>query len=105
MDITFKELDEHFKTYFDLTVAQGQIRLSPGVRKNVKAFVQWTRDEIRLGRDPSDTAFPIEQVVDLIRRYNTHEKYKADSKTLAEAAKPEKFKEATKSGKIGSQPF
>jgi hypothetical protein len=26
-DITFKELDDHFKTYADLTVAQGQIRL------------------------------------------------------------------------------
>ena len=24
MDITFKELDDHFKTYSDLTVAQGQ---------------------------------------------------------------------------------
>lgn len=42
-DITFKELDEHFKTYFDLSVLQGQIRLNPGVRKNIKAFVQWTR--------------------------------------------------------------
>ena len=96
MDVTFKELDEHFKTYFDLTAAQGQIRLNPGIRKNIKAFVQWTRDEIRLGREPGDTAFPIDQITDLIRRYHTHEKYKTDSRTLAEAAKPEKFKEATK---------
>jgi hypothetical protein len=90
-DITFKELDEHFKTYFDLSLVQGQICLNPGVRKNIKAFVQWTRDELRLGRDPSDTAFPILQVTDLIRRNHTHEKYKMDSETLAEAAKPEKF--------------
>ena len=95
MDVTFKELDEHFKTYFDLTAAQGQIRLNPGIRKNIKAFVQWTRDEIRLGREPGDTAFPIDQITDLIRRYHTHEKYKTDSRTLAEAAKPEKFKEAS----------
>ena len=73
LDITFKELDEHFKTYSDLTVAQGQIRVRPGTRKNIKAFVQWTRDEIRLGRDPSATPFPIELVSDLIRRYKTHE--------------------------------
>lgn len=65
-------------------------------RKNIKAFVQWTCDEIRLGRNPADTSFPIDQASDLIRRYKTHEKYQADSKTLAEAAKPEKFKEATK---------
>jgi hypothetical protein len=45
MDITFKELDDHFKTYSELTVAQGQIRFCPGVRKNIKAFVQWTCEE------------------------------------------------------------
>ena len=96
MDITFKELDEHFKTYSDLTVAQGQIRIRPGTRKNIKAFVQWTRDEICLGRDPSVTPFPVDQVGDLIRRYKTHEKFQTDSKTLAEAAKPEKFSEGMK---------
>jgi hypothetical protein len=42
LDINFKELDDHFKTYSDLTVAQGQIRIRPGTRKNIKAFVQWT---------------------------------------------------------------
>jgi hypothetical protein len=32
-DMTFKELDDHFKTYSELNVAQGQIRLRPGVQK------------------------------------------------------------------------
>jgi hypothetical protein len=96
LDVTFKELDKHFKTYSDLTIAQGQIRVRPGTRKNVKAFVQWARDELRLGRDPSIIPFPIERVGDLIRRYKTHEKYLADAKTLSEAAKPDKFKESTK---------
>jgi hypothetical protein len=66
------------------------------VRKNIKAFVHWTRDELRLGRDPSISPFPVDQVSDRIRRYKTHEKYQNDSKTLAEAAKPEKFKESIK---------
>lgn len=79
MDVTFKELDDHFKTYSDLTAAQGQIRIRPGTRKNIKAFVQWTRDEIRLGRDPSLTPFPVAQVGELIRRYKTHEKFQNDS--------------------------
>ena len=96
LDVTFKELDEHFKTYSDLTVAQGQIRVRPGTRKNIKAFVQWARDELRLGRDPAASAFPIDLVSDLIRRYKTHEKFLIDSKTLSEAARPEKFKESTK---------
>jgi hypothetical protein len=38
LDITFKELDEHFKTYSDLTVAQGQIRVRPGTRKKSKCL-------------------------------------------------------------------
>ena len=45
LDVMFKELDKHFKTYTDLTAAQGRIQILPGVRKNIKAFVQWTRDE------------------------------------------------------------
>ena len=96
MDISFKDLDEHFKTYSDLTAVQGQIRIRPGIRKNIKAFVQWSRDELRLGHEPKMTPFPVDQVSDLIRRYKTHEKYLSDSKTLSEAAKPEKFKESTK---------
>lgn len=54
----FKELDEHFETYADLTQAKGQIRIRPGTRKNIKAFVQWTRDELRLGRDLTANHFP-----------------------------------------------
>jgi hypothetical protein len=42
------------------------------------------------------TPFPVEHVNELIRRYKTHEKFLTDSKTLSEAAKPDKFKESTK---------
>jgi hypothetical protein len=48
LDITFKKLDNHFKTYPDLSAAHGQIYIRPGTRKNIKAFVQWTRDKICL---------------------------------------------------------
>ncbi|KAI2511672.1 hypothetical protein MHU86_2738 [Fragilaria crotonensis] len=95
-NMTYRELDEHFKTYSELSAAQGQTRVRVGTRKNIKAFVQWTRDEIRLGRDPSSVPFPANQTTDLLRRYKTHEKFQTDSKTLAEAAKPEKFKESMK---------
>ncbi len=75
LDVTFKEHDEHFKTYSDLTFAQGQICVRPGTRKNIKAFVQWTRTELRLGRDPAASPFPIDLVSNLICRYKTHEKF------------------------------
>ena len=39
MDITtVKELDEHFKTYSDLTIVQGQIRVRPWHTKEHKGF-------------------------------------------------------------------
>jgi hypothetical protein len=95
---TFKELYEHFKSYSELSAGpQGQIRVRVGIRKNIKAFLQWTpRDEIRLARDPSTTPFPVGQVTDLIRGYKTHKKFQSDSKTFAEAAKPGNFTESTK---------
>ena len=40
--------------------------------------------------------FPIDRVSDLIWCYKTHQKFLMDSKTLAEAAKPKKFKDGTK---------
>ena len=40
MDKTFKEFDSYFKTYSNLTQAQGQIRLLPGIKRNIKAFIQ-----------------------------------------------------------------
>ena len=62
---------------------------------SIKAFVQWSREEVRLVCNPAATAFPVDQVRDLICHYKTHEKFQADSKTIAEAAKPDKFKMAT----------
>jgi hypothetical protein len=91
MDKSFTELDSEFKTYSDLTQNQGQVRLLPGTKRMIKAFIQWVRDERRLGRDPSSRAFPVAEVPNLLRRYKTHEQYKKKATTLSDAAKPEKF--------------
>ncbi len=93
---TFKELDDHFKTYSELTVSQGQICFRPGTRKNIKTFVQLTKDEIHLGRDPGTTVFQVDRVSNLIQSYKTHEKFVNYSKALADAAKPDKFKDSAK---------
>ena len=37
---TMEELQEDLKSFSDLTVAEGRIRLSPGPRKHLKAFIQ-----------------------------------------------------------------
>jgi hypothetical protein len=63
MNKGFTELDYEFKTCCELTVNQGQVRLLPGTKRNIKAFIQWVRDERRLGRDPFTMAFPAENVL------------------------------------------
>ena len=90
-DITDDDLNDSFKTFSTLTVAQGQIRMLPGQKKKVKAFNQWVKDQFRLGLNPADTEFPVIQTTALLKRANTHKKYTEKAKTLSEAAKPEKF--------------
>ena len=40
IDKDINEVEEDFKTYSNLTVNQGQIRLPPGTKRQIKAFVQ-----------------------------------------------------------------
>ncbi len=58
-DKTSHEMDSDFKTYSTLTQAQGQIRLLPGTKRSIMAFIQRSKDELRLGRDPAFTAFTV----------------------------------------------
>jgi hypothetical protein len=92
----------HSKTYFESSLAQGQICLPPGMRENMKAFVQWTNDEIRLGRDPSFTSFPLKHVSDCRVHYKTHKRYVTDLKTLAEKRRRPKSLMKAQSERIGS---
>ena len=46
MNDNFEELEENFNTYFLLSIAQGQINVLPRVKNNIKAFIQWVRDDI-----------------------------------------------------------
>ena len=91
MDKTYKDFDDDLKTFSTLTVAQGQIRLLPGVKKRIKAFIQSVRDQIRLGRDPANRVFPVADAASLMRRYTTHDKYIKKSATLTDATKPVMF--------------
>ena len=55
---TNEEVKEDLKAYSTLTVAQGQIRLQPGVKRNLRAFIQWTKDRLCRSKDPAATPFP-----------------------------------------------
>ena len=91
LDKTFTEMETEFKGYSDLTQAQGQICLMVGTKCKIKAFVQWMKDCYRLGKDPADSAFPVADTEDLIRRYKSHETFVKKSSTISDTAKPIHF--------------
>ena len=96
MDITFDDLDNDWKTYSSLTALQGQIRLQPNVKKNIRAFVQWCRDKIRTGSDPSADPFPVNEATSLIRRHNTHKLWTSKSSDKAKTSRPKQFTDKVK---------
>ena len=96
MDKTYIKLDDELKSYSTLTATHGHIRLTPGHKKNIKAFIQWTRDHIRLGIDPITVRFPVANASDFIKRYKHHDAYVNKSKTITETAKPENFTDKLK---------
>ena len=96
LDKDVSELEDDFKTYSGLTVNQGQIRLHPGTKRHIKAFIQWTKDQYRTGLDPSLTEFPIAETANLIRRHKSHLAFCEKSKRVSDTAKPPKLEETTK---------
>ena len=96
LDKTIEEVNNDIKQYGSLTQNQGQIRINPGNRQMIQAFIQWTRDMLRTGREPSLIPFPSHDVARLIRNYKSHKAYVEKSKTVSEAAKPIRFKDNMK---------
>ena len=96
MDKTYVKMDDGLKSYFTLTSEHGQIRLKPGHKNNTKAFIQWTRDPIRLGIDHITVRFTVANAPDFINRYKHHDAYVKKYKTITETSKPENFTDKLK---------
>ena len=90
------ELKEDLKAYSGLTAAQGQIRLNPGIKRNLRAFIQWTKDRLRRSEDPAAVPFPVANTADLIRREQAHLKFISKSRTVTDAASPGQLTNETK---------
>ena len=74
MDKTFTDLEADFKSYASMTLAQGQLQFLSGIKNKVKTFIQWSRDQIRMGKDPVSVPFPAHKASMLLRRHNTHKR-------------------------------
>ena len=87
-DLDYDDILDDFKTYSALTVANGQIRLTPGNKRNVRALIQWIKHQYRKGLNPAATPFPVADTHALLRQEQTHLKFMKKSKTIVESAKP-----------------
>ena len=98
VDKSNSDLENDWKTYSQLTIAQGQIRLRPATKKNIRALVQWIRDKVRTSQDPVDAVFDITTagITTLLRKAQTHERWESRASDMSKTAKPKQFTGQTK---------
>ena len=92
MDKSMKVLKEGFDSYSTLTINQGQIRLVPTVKNNIKAFIQGPRGQICMGIDPAFFPFPVQFATQFECQLTTHELYIKQSKDAIDTLKPKMLK-------------
>ena len=83
IDLNDTALHNYFKASAALTVANGQIKFTIQQRNNIRAFVQWTKDAIRTGRDPAAAPFQPIGIAKILRRAETHKLYVSNSDSNA----------------------
>jgi len=93
IDISFEELDEHYKTYASLRKELGKIVIRVSTRVNIKALVQWARDLIRTGKKPQEHTFSLDGKATLLQRIGTHQHWLDNASAMVKAAIPLNFDE------------
>ena len=91
LSLTIEDVKDSLTSFAKLTAANGRIVLQPGIKRNIIAFVQWTRTELRSGRNPVLTPFPIANVVALHNNLKICSNFSKQSELLAVQVKPRKF--------------
>jgi hypothetical protein len=91
IDKTITELESDFKDYSVLSVNQGQIRLNPSTKRNIKSFIYWCCRNYRINESPEDVPFPLQDTTEIICNAKTHKAYIGKSKTISETATPSQF--------------
>ena len=95
LSISTDEVNDAFVAYTKLTVPNGRVPFQPGVKRRVIAFVQWVRNQIRCGIDPSTIPFAVGDVVLLLHQLQSVKTFITRSDLLAGQAKPKSFTKTT----------
>ena len=104
-NIEFSELEDSWKTYISLSVAEVRIRLQPGTKVNIWALFQLIRDRIRLDEDPDLVYFNISERKYLTKRYSDHNQWRDDASNMAKTATPKSFTQKKRNGRTGNIPL
>ena len=70
---------------------EGRIRLTVGMKKNIRVMLQGVIDEFRYDIGPKMSLFPITNIEALIRRQKTHDLFIEKAKELSSATESEKL--------------
>ena len=71
-----EEMNDNFKSYSNLTVANGKITLNPLTKKRLHALVEWVTQLYRVGQDPYAQPFPVVDANMIIEKGKEIKKYK-----------------------------
>ena len=91
LSISIEDVKDAITGFTKLPATNGRVPFQPGVKRSIIAFVQWTRTELRCGRDPANTAFPIANAVQLHQDLKSCTNFKKQADLLAGQAKPKPF--------------
>ena len=73
--LTPDDIKVECKTLAGLTARNRQIRLRPACKRNLKAFVEWTKGKLLVGANPEMEVFLVADAMEYIRRQKAHKQY------------------------------
>jgi len=91
MDLTTFDLDEAFKTFSELTVANGRIRLTHGTKRFIKGFIEWVCHTTRSGMDPENIPFNPALAGLYLQHGKSHYLFTKDADTNAKGSSAKEF--------------
>ena len=88
MNRTVDELEEDLKYYTVLVIILGEICQNPVTKRNARAFLQWSKDILRLIDDPVQVQFTNLDSTGFIQHQNTNASCISKYKRVSETSTP-----------------
>ena len=95
-NITAEDLKDTFKSLAEITPANQRIRLTPIVKRNIKAYNAWMQHVYRLGQDPAALQFhPVLHTNDMLEKSAIMARFTREKSGSKSVAEPDPFTKDT----------